>query len=174
MDSNVVKFPYSVSRRANARRPRTSINGTPEGRAAKATPTEIKIPQRGNPLRAKIVTVSRAATIAGRVNYQSRDLSRIGALGERHAQELRSATEEARYLASEFERAAEQLAPSQHGDNHQQAKAAKVGPTFVEFVQVLRAYFVQEFATGKDVDRIFDDLEGSYGRADKALEKRKP
>jgi hypothetical protein len=32
--SNVVKFPYSVSRKAYARKPRTSINGTPEERAA--------------------------------------------------------------------------------------------------------------------------------------------
>jgi hypothetical protein len=32
----VVKFPYSVSRRAHARKPRKSINGTPEERAAKA------------------------------------------------------------------------------------------------------------------------------------------
>jgi len=34
--SNVVKFPYDVSRRAHARKPRTSKNGTPEERAAKA------------------------------------------------------------------------------------------------------------------------------------------
>ena len=31
--SNVVKFPYSVSRKAYARKPRNSINGTPEERA---------------------------------------------------------------------------------------------------------------------------------------------
>ena len=104
----VVKFPYSVSRRAHARRPRTSINGTPEGRTAKAPGAE-KRPQNSNPLRAKIVAVSRAATIAGLVNYQSRDLSGIGPIGERHLQELRSAAAEARYLASEFERAAGQI-----------------------------------------------------------------
>jgi hypothetical protein len=34
--NNVVKFPYSVSRRAHSRKPRASINGTPEERAAKA------------------------------------------------------------------------------------------------------------------------------------------
>jgi hypothetical protein len=123
-------------------------------------------------LRAKIVTVSRAATIAGRVNYQSRDLSRIGALGERHSQELRSAAKEARYLASEFERAAEHLAPSQRrGENHQSATAAEDGPTLVEFLQKLRAYFVQEFARGRDVDQIFDDLEESYKSAQKVLGK---
>jgi hypothetical protein len=32
--NNVVKFPYSVSRKAYARKPRNSINGTPEERAA--------------------------------------------------------------------------------------------------------------------------------------------
>ena len=108
---NVVKFPYSVSRRAHARRPRTSINGTPEEPAAKVAAAEIKIPrsQNGNPLRAKFVVVSRAVTIAGSVNYQTRDLSGIGPIGERHSQELLSAAEEARYLASEFERAAGQL-----------------------------------------------------------------
>lgn len=36
--ADVVKFPYSASRRVSARRPRTSKNGTPEERAAKAAP----------------------------------------------------------------------------------------------------------------------------------------
>ncbi|KRR22624.1 hypothetical protein CQ14_30930 [Bradyrhizobium lablabi] len=36
MESNVVKFPYSVSRRVHSRKPRRSKNGTPEERAAKA------------------------------------------------------------------------------------------------------------------------------------------
>jgi hypothetical protein len=31
--SNVVKFPYSVSRKVHARKPRASKNGTPEERA---------------------------------------------------------------------------------------------------------------------------------------------
>src|SRR5216684_4404974 len=104
--SKVVKFPFSVSRSAHARKPRASKNGTPEERATNAP---AKRPQNSNPLRAKIVAVSRAATIAGIVNYRSRDLSRIGSLSEPHAQELRDAAEEARYLASEFERAAGQL-----------------------------------------------------------------
>ena len=34
MDSNVVKFPCSVSRRAHSRKARASKNGTPEERAA--------------------------------------------------------------------------------------------------------------------------------------------
>jgi hypothetical protein len=105
---NVIKFPYNVSRRAFARKQRSSKNGTPEERAAKA-PAAEKRPQNSNPLRAKVVTVSRAVTIAGMVNYRSRDLSGIGPVGELHFQELRRAAEEARYLASEFERAAEQI-----------------------------------------------------------------
>ena len=40
-----------------------------------------------------------------------------------------------------------------------------------EFLQKLRVYFVQEFARGRDVDQIFDDLEGSYRQVDKALRK---
>ena len=53
------------------------------------------------------------------------------------------------------------------------AKAAEDGPTFVEFVQKLRAYVGQEFARGKDIDQIFDELEESYGRLDKAPGKTK-
>ncbi len=160
--TNVVKFPYIASRHVHSRKPRISKNGTPEERAAKA-PVAEKRPYLGNPLRSKIVAVSGAATIAGLVNYQSHDLSRIGPIGEPHLQELRSAAEEARYLASEFERAAEQLAPSQRcGENHQSAKAAEDGPALVEFLQKLRTYIVQEFARGKEIDQIFDDLEGSY------------
>jgi hypothetical protein len=137
---SVWRFPEGVRRKS-----RTSKNGTPEERAAKFVPSEKSEPcGHSNPLRAKIVAVSRAATIAGRVNYQSRDLSRIGPLGERHSQELRSAAKEARYLASDFERAAEQLKPSQ-----QSAKAAKDGPTFVEFLQGLKTS-MQEFARGRD------------------------
>jgi hypothetical protein len=91
MDTNIVQFPFIVSRRAHARRPRT-----------KNSP-----PQNSNPLRAKSAAVSRAATIAGLVNYKTRDLSGIGPIGKRHLQEFRSVAEEARYLASEFKRAME-------------------------------------------------------------------
>jgi hypothetical protein len=44
MDSNVVKFPFTASRRAFARKPRWSKNGTPEERAAKATAQEMAAP----------------------------------------------------------------------------------------------------------------------------------
>jgi hypothetical protein len=36
MTAEIVKFPYSVSRRAHARKPRGSKNGTPEERVARA------------------------------------------------------------------------------------------------------------------------------------------
>jgi len=108
--SNVLKFPYSVSRRAHSRRPRTSKNGTPEERAARAAAA---------------------------------------------AEELTSAT------VAEIS--------SRSGDNQRLAKAAAAGPTLVGFLQHLRAYFVQEFARGKEINQIFDDLEGSYRRAEKAL-----
>jgi hypothetical protein len=60
---------------------------------------------------------------------------------------------------------------SQSSDNQRLAKAAEAGPTIVEFMQQLRAYVVQEFARGKDVDQIFGDLEESYRRLEKALRK---
>lgn len=40
--NNVVKFPFAVSRRAFARLPRRSDNGTPEERAAKRTTAEAE------------------------------------------------------------------------------------------------------------------------------------
>jgi cell division protein FtsN len=39
--SDIVKFPYSASRRVAARRPRRSKNGTPEERAAKNQPATV-------------------------------------------------------------------------------------------------------------------------------------
>jgi hypothetical protein len=149
--SNVVKFPFSVSRRAHARKPRWSKNGTPEERPAKFVPSKKSEPYgRGNPLRAKVTLVSRAATIAGIVNYQTRDLSGVGPLGERHSQELRCAAEEARYLASEFERAAEQLMQVQ-------AKAPTVNAMTTE--EFGEAYLqappeIQQFVSGKMRDMI--------------------
>lgn len=40
--SNVVKFPYAVTRRAFARLPRRSDNGTPEERAARRTNAKVE------------------------------------------------------------------------------------------------------------------------------------
>jgi len=45
----------------------------------------------------------------------------------------------------------------------------EAGPA-VEFIQQPRAYVVQEFARGKEIDQIFGDLEESYRRV-KALRK---
>jgi hypothetical protein len=53
-------------------------------------------------------------------------------------------------------------------------RPAKVEPTFLEFVQTLRGYFAQEFARGRRVDQIFDELEESYGRLDKVRPDRAP
>ena len=44
--SSVVKFPYSASRRVHSRKPRKSINGTPEERAAKLAAGEKLKPVR--------------------------------------------------------------------------------------------------------------------------------
>jgi hypothetical protein len=41
--SIVVKFPYSVSRRASARMPRRSKNGTPEERATKEAKAAVAV-----------------------------------------------------------------------------------------------------------------------------------
>jgi hypothetical protein len=72
---NIVKFPFSVSRRAHARKPRASINGTPEERSSKA---EVDAPEmvaargdrrklRGNPLRESYGLISPAVTIIGKI-----------------------------------------------------------------------------------------------------------
>jgi hypothetical protein len=50
-------------------------------------------------------------------------------------------------------------------------RPAEAGPTLVEFIQQLRAYIVQEFARGKEIDQIFGELEESYRRLEKALRK---
>jgi hypothetical protein len=86
--SNVVKFPYSSSRRVHSQKPRRSKNGTPEERAAKAaaleaTPADVVLMSdvreqahseidrrklRGSPLRDDIATVSFGATVVGKMH----------------------------------------------------------------------------------------------------------
>jgi hypothetical protein len=88
MDSNVVKFPYSASRRVHSKKPRRSKNGTPEERAAKAAALEAApadiVPMshvraqarsevdgrklRGSPLRDCIGTISFGATVVGKMH----------------------------------------------------------------------------------------------------------
>jgi phage tail tape-measure protein len=48
------------------------------------------------------------------------------------------------------------------------SSAAKPG-SFLEFMQNLRSYLELEFARGRTLDRIMDDLEETYERADKVL-----
>jgi hypothetical protein len=83
---NVVKFPYSASRRVHSQKPRRSKNGTPEERAAKTAALETTsadvVPMvdareqarsevdgrklRGSPLRDYIAAVSFGATVVGK------------------------------------------------------------------------------------------------------------
>jgi hypothetical protein len=88
MADNVVKFPYSASRRVHSKKPRRSKNGTPEERAAKvaaleAAPADI-VPMshvraqarsevdgrklRGSPLRDYIGAISFGATVVGEMH----------------------------------------------------------------------------------------------------------
>ena len=72
MTNNVVKFPYSASRRVHSQKPRRSKNGTPEERAAKAAATQSP--------RASIVPLSvggsSAAALCGKKSPRSRSLRR--------------------------------------------------------------------------------------------------
>src|SRR5216684_3690241 len=73
VDSNIVKFPYSASRRVYSRRPRTSKNGTPEAAAvveveARPTAKRDRRTLRGNPLRFKFAPISPAVTIVGKMH----------------------------------------------------------------------------------------------------------
>ena len=87
MTAEIVKFPYSASRRVHSKKPRRSKNGTPEERAAAAGP--LKAPAdvvlmsdaredarsevdgrklRSSPLRDYIATVSFGATVVGKMH----------------------------------------------------------------------------------------------------------
>jgi hypothetical protein len=88
MADNVVKFPYSASRRVHSQKPRRSKNGTPEERAAKAAALETApadvVPLshiraqarsevdgrklRGSPLRDCIGVISFGATVVGKMH----------------------------------------------------------------------------------------------------------
>jgi hypothetical protein len=141
--------------------------------------------RRANPLRAKSAPISRAVTIAGKMHCYAELCEGVS---EMWLEKLRSGAESARIVAKEIDQAAEHMravrkggnrdkvqraAVHLNGDNQRPAKAAEAGTSLVEFVQTLRAYVVQEFARGKDVDQIFGELEDSYRRLEKALEKWK-
>jgi hypothetical protein len=87
MTAEIVKFPYSASRRVHSKKPRRSKNGTPEERAAKAAPLEApadvvlmsdvreqahseidRRQLRGSPLREYIAAVSFGATVVGKMH----------------------------------------------------------------------------------------------------------
>jgi hypothetical protein len=82
MTAEIVKFPYSASRRVHSQKPRRSKNGTPEERAAKAAALETApadvVPMarsevdgrklRGSPLRDCIGTISFGATVVGKMH----------------------------------------------------------------------------------------------------------
>jgi hypothetical protein len=130
MTNNIVKFPYSASRRVHSQKPRRSKNGTPEERAAKAAATQLppasivslsarnqsteeptidRRKLRGSPLRDKIPSISFAATIVGKMctaDLKGEDLPSDTA-GWR--EELRTGAATARYVADELDKAAERL-----------------------------------------------------------------
>jgi hypothetical protein len=88
MSNNVVRFPYSASRRVHSQKPRRSKNGTPEERAAKAAalfPTSADVVPmadareqarsevdgrrlRGSPLRDYVGAISFGATVVGKMH----------------------------------------------------------------------------------------------------------
>jgi hypothetical protein len=149
MTAEIVKFPYSASRRVHSQKPRRSKNGSPEERAAKAAatqpppasivslsarnqspeePTIDRRKLRGSPLRDKIPLISFAATIVGKMctaDLKGEDLPSDTA-GWR--EELRTGAANARYVADELDKAAERLqreaavmTPKEFGEAYGQA-----------------------------------------------------
>ena len=111
MTAQIVKFPYSVSRRAHARKLRRSKNGTPEERAAK--PAAPVVRPHGwnsghNPLRDKVIRISRAATIVGKVVYGRHNFDAAGlqnSICQQWLDELRDSIADARSMIGDFEKA---------------------------------------------------------------------
>ncbi len=101
-------------------------------------------------------------TACRRVHSRRPRISKNGTCEERAAKAATAAAELTSATVADIS--------SRRGSNQRLATAAEAGPTLVEFLQKLRAYLVQEFARGKEIDQIFDDLEGSYRRARPAIE----
>ena len=138
MTNNVVKFPYSASRRVHSQKPRRSKNGTPEERAAKAAATQsprasiVPLSVGGSSAAAlcgeKITSISFAATIVGKMctaDLRGQDLPSDTA-GWR--EELRTGAATARYVADELDKARERLqreaavmTPKEFGEAYGQA-----------------------------------------------------
>jgi hypothetical protein len=132
MDSNIVKFPYNVSRRVHSRKSRRSKNGTPEERAAKAAafetmPADVVAMShartqarsevdgrklRGSPLREKVSPISLAVTIVGKMQtakLKGEVLDLEAARQEGWLQMLQEGAAAARLVADELDKAAECL-----------------------------------------------------------------
>jgi len=129
MSAEIIKFPYSASRRVHSRKPRRSKNGTPEERAVRVTatqgpparvvplaPHEPAIDRRklrGSPLREKMTSISFAATIVGKMctaDLKGEDLPSDAA---GWLEELRTGASTARYVADELDKAAARLTRNQ-------------------------------------------------------------
>ena len=126
--NNVVKFPYSASRRVYSMQPRRSKNGTPEERAAKATaalppPAHIVAlgPQeplgdrrklRGNPLRNEVAPISFAVTVVGKMHtadLRQEPIDLDVAASEAWLDTLRAGTASAKFAACELDKAIARL-----------------------------------------------------------------
>jgi hypothetical protein len=162
MGSNVVKFPFNVSRRAHARKPRTSRNGTPEERAEehlerkKQPGHDWKPSHKGNnPLRAHVPAMLLAVTGVGMISHRRHGFD-PSTLDDRARKEwledLRKGAMSARLIASECDKAISRLGGQ---PNH---------PTALDMVQSLRIAITVSLAQGKSVDQIFDELEESAER----------
>jgi hypothetical protein len=126
MSAEIIKLPYSASRRFHSRNPRRSKNGTPEERAAKAAalfPTSADVVPmadlregarsevdgrklRGSPLRDHIAAVSFGATVVGKMHtagLKGQPLAAIPSeLREEWLEDLRRAIEAAETVGIGF------------------------------------------------------------------------
>jgi hypothetical protein len=168
MTAEIITLPYSVTRRANSRKPRRSKNGTPEERAAKSAPPAAILDmdddrldgrRRGigkkhsgdNPLRAMFLAMQDSVTIVGKVVYRRHgfDPSTLSPSVRREWQAtLRDGAKQARSIADEFDGAIRALGGS----------PPKVATT-LEFFKAMKAALIAEFNAGKSLDQIFDRLE---------------
>jgi hypothetical protein len=74
------------------------------------------------------------------------------------AQELQWSSEVSRQLDNHAGKSTSASAVEISGANQRLAKASEPDRPFIEFMERLGAYVVKEFATGKEVDEIFDEL----------------
>jgi hypothetical protein len=135
--SEIIKFPYSASRRIHSKKPRRSKNGTPEERAARAeadtrmpaavvdlrarpadyaSNTVDKRKLRGSPLRDKVAPISFAVTIVGKMHtadLREEPLDLETSASEGWLESLRAGANCARYVADELDKAAERLIGAQ-------------------------------------------------------------